>query len=275
MEGLKETGSDVYVLETGDCGAARLQMQDEIYGASTRQMMLDSGLCAGMRVLDLACGTGIMSHWIAKQVGPTGTVVGGDISRDQLEYARAQGAHGEASRPPEFIEVNAYDTGLPSASFDMVHCRLLLCHLERPMDALREMHRLLKPGGVLVCQDVEISSVFSCPSSKAYEQSIALGHAMGKVFGVNYDFGVQLHTAVLQAGFASPEVRFIQPVHLRGTGKDWWHQTFGEATPAMIRAGLATEGEIATLLAELKRLTDDENVLLVQARMPAVSAVKQ
>jgi predicted O-methyltransferase YrrM len=274
MDALKETGSDVYVLETGDCGAARLQMQDEIYGASTRQMMLDAGLRAGMRVLDLACGTGIMSHWIAKQVGPTGTVVGGDISRDQLEYARAQGAHGEASRPPEFVELNAYDTGLPSASFDMVHCRLLLCHLERPADALREMHRLLKPGGVLVCQDVEISSVFSCPPSKAYVQSIALGHAMGKVFGVNYDFGVQLHAAVLQAGFGLPEVRFIQPVHLRGTGKDWWHQTFGEATPAMIRAGLATEGEIATLLAELKRLARDENVLLVQARMPAVSAVK-
>jgi hypothetical protein len=42
----------------------------------------------------------------------------------------------------------------------------------------------------------------------------------------------------------------------------------------MMRAGLATEGEIATLLAELKRLARDENVLLVQARMPAVSAVK-
>ena len=42
----------------------------------------------------------------------------------------------------------------------------------------------------------------------------------------------------------------------------------------MIRAGLATEGEIATLLAELKRLADDESVLLVQARMRAVSAVK-
>jgi len=103
MEGLKESGSEVYVLETGDCGAARLQMQDEIYGSSTRQMMLDAGLCAGMRVLDLACGTGIMSHWIAKQVEPTGLAVGGDISRDQLEYARAQGGHGEASRAPSLL----------------------------------------------------------------------------------------------------------------------------------------------------------------------------
>ena len=82
IDGSKETGSDIYVLETGDCGAARLQMQDKIYGASTRQMMQDAGLCAGMRVHDLACGAGLMSHWIAAQVGPTGSVVGGDISRE-------------------------------------------------------------------------------------------------------------------------------------------------------------------------------------------------
>jgi hypothetical protein len=44
--------------------------------------------------------------------------------------------------------------------------------------------------------------------------------------------------------------------------------------PAMIRAGLTTDGEIARLLAELKRLADDERVLLAQARKPAVSAVK-
>jgi ubiquinone/menaquinone biosynthesis C-methylase UbiE len=252
LEGSKGTGSDVYVLETGDCGAARLPMQDEIYGASTRQMMLDAGLRAGMRVLDLACGTGIMSHWIAMQVGPTGAVVGGDISRDQLAYARAQGAHSDASRPPEFVELNAYDTGLPAASFDMVHCRLLLCHLERPSDALREIHRLLKPGGVLVCQDLELSTLFSRPPSKAYEQSVALGHAMGKMLGVNYDFGTQLHSAVIQAGFGSPTVRFVQPVHMRGLGKDWWHQTFEEVTPAMIRLGLVTQDEISVLLGELK-----------------------
>src|SRR5260370_16930539 len=168
MEGLKGNGRNVYVLETGDCGAARLQMQDEIYGASTRQMMLDSGLCAGMRVLDLACGTGIMSHWIAQQAGPTGTVVGGDISRDQLAYAREQGTHGEASRPPEFVEVNAYDTGLPSESFDMVHCRLLLCHLERPADALLEIYRLFNPGRLLLCPYLNLSPLFSRPASKPY-----------------------------------------------------------------------------------------------------------
>ena len=274
LEGAKGTASDVYVFETGDCGAARLEMQDQIYGASTRQMMLDSGLGAGMRVLDLACGTGIVTHWIAKQVGATGTVVGADINRSQLEFARAHGTQSEGSRPPEFMEVNAYDTGFSSESFDMVHCRLLLCHLQRPLDALREIHRVLKPGGVLVCQDIVISSVFSCPPTKVYQQAIALAHALGKHLGVNYDFGLQLPTAVMEAGFGVPEVCFTQPVQLQGVGKDWWHQCLVEITPGIIRAEVATEDEMSTLLGELESLVLDQRVLLAQACMPAVSAVK-
>jgi len=274
IEGTKGTAGDVYAFETGDCGAARLEMQDKIYGASTRQMMLDSGLRAGMRVLDLACGSGIVTHWIAKQTGPTGKVIGGDINQAQLEYARAQSMPTEGSRPPEFMEVNAYDIGFPSESFDMVHCRLLLCHLQRPLDALREIHRVLKPGGVLVCQDIVISSVFSCPPTKVYQQAIALGHALGKHLGVNYDFGTQLHTAVMEAGFGTPEVSFTQPAQLRGVGKNWWHQSFVELRPGILRAELATDDEMSTLLGELKRLVLDERVLLAQARMPAVSAVK-
>jgi SAM-dependent methyltransferase len=271
IEGAKGTAGDVYAFETGDCGAARLQMQDKIYGASTRQMMLNSGLGAGMRVLDLACGTGIVTHWIAKQVGPTGTVVGADINRGQLDYARAQS---EGVRAPEFLEVNAYDTGFPSESFDMAHCRLLLCHLQRPLDALLEIYRVLKPGGVLVCQDIVISTVFSCPHSKAYDQAIGLGHALGRHLGVNYDFGLQLHSAVMEAGFGVPEVSFTQPVQLRGAGKDWWHQSFVEIRSAIVGAELATEDEMSRLLGELKGLVLDERVLLAQARMPAVSAVK-
>jgi len=274
IDGAKGTAGDVYVFETGDCGAARLEMQDKIYGASTRQMMLDSGLGPGMQVLDLACGTGTVTHWVAKQVGLTGTVVGADINRSQLEFARAHGMHSSGSRPPEFLEVNAYDTKLPSESFDMVHCRLLLCHLQRPLEALREIYRMLKPGGVLVCQDIVISSVFSCPPSKVYEQSIALGHALGRHMGVNYDFGMQLHTAVMEVGFGLPEVCFAQPAQVHGVGKGWWHQCFVELAPGIIRAELATEDEMVRLLGELESLVLDQRVLLAQARMPAVSAVK-
>ncbi|MGH9596249.1 MAG: hypothetical protein ACRD3K_05575, partial [Edaphobacter sp.] len=80
--------------------------------------------------------------------------------------------------------------------------------------------------------------------------------------------------AVMQVGFRSPTINFVQPVQMCGLGKDWWHQTFAEVTPTMIRLGISTHDEIAVVLDEMKKLTLNEQVLLAQARMPAVSAIK-
>ncbi len=57
-DGAKGTASDVYVLDVGESGAARLRLLDQVYGASTRRMLLEAGLREGSRVLDLACGMG-------------------------------------------------------------------------------------------------------------------------------------------------------------------------------------------------------------------------
>jgi hypothetical protein len=78
-EGAKGTASDVYVLDVGESGAARLRLLDEVYGASTRRMLLEAGLSEGSRVLDLACGIGAVSCWLASQVGVTGKVIAGDV----------------------------------------------------------------------------------------------------------------------------------------------------------------------------------------------------
>jgi SAM-dependent methyltransferase len=273
-EGAKGTATDAYLLTSGDDGAARLRLVDEVYGESTRRMLLEAGLKEGMRVLDLACGVGTISCWLAGVVGATGSVVGIDVNPGQLEVAKGHWQQCEGLPPVEFLEASAYETGLPADSFDLVHCRLLLCHLTRPTDVLAEMYRVLRPGGVLVCQDIHGSSMFAHPHSDAYARSIELAFALGKILGVNYDFGLDLHRVAVSVGFREPMLSFDRPAFLRGEKKRMWEHTFTEAVPMMLKSGVASQEELATLVREMHALALQEDVMLAPWGMPGVWAVK-
>jgi SAM-dependent methyltransferase len=151
-----------YALATGEAAANRLRILHNVYGPGTRRVLLESGLEEGMRVADLGCGVGIVSALLAELVGSRGQVVGIDANAAQLAEARRRFGVGTNVR---FIEASATDTGLPPGSFDLVYCRFLLIHLPEPHRALREMYALLKPGGILVCEDGDLTACGSEPPS--------------------------------------------------------------------------------------------------------------
>ena len=272
-EGAKGTQSDVYVLDTGEAAAERLRLLDKVHGAFTRKMLLDAGLREGTQALDLACGIGTVSCWMASQVGQTGSVIAADVNPDQLVVSKWHCAKCDHF-PIDYIEASAYATELEAGSFDLVHMRLLLCHLTEPARVLREVYRLLKPGGVLVCRDLKLSSIFCYPESEAFTRSREYALATGKALGVDYDYGVRLPADVIHAGFRAVDVRLEQPAYLRGPEKRLWEHTFAEAVPVIVRSGVATEDELTSMLHEMRRLAEDENVLIAQWCMPGVIAIK-
>jgi len=273
-DGAKGTASNVYALDTGDAGAARLRLLDQVYGTSTRRMLSEAGLGKGSRVLDLACGIGAVSCWLASEAGATGQVVAGDVNPDQLVVAKWHCARCEHPAPIQYLEVSAYGTGLPAESFDIVHMRLLLCHLTEPEKVLHEVHRILRPGGALVCQDLHLSSLYSVPESAAYSRIVELCLEMGRRLGVNYNFGINLPGAAVRAGFRAVEVRLDQPAYLRGEEKCLWEHTFAEVFPSMIRTGVASPDELQELLQGMRAAAADPRVLIAQACLPGIIAVK-
>jgi ubiquinone/menaquinone biosynthesis C-methylase UbiE len=115
--------------------------------APAQSLMLETvALQPGERVLDVACGTGLVSFPMLDTVGEAGAVVGVDISAQMVEHARrlaAQRGDGNAT----FERFDAESVNLEGEPFDAAVCALGLMYVPDPVNALGEMHRLLKPGG--------------------------------------------------------------------------------------------------------------------------------
>jgi SAM-dependent methyltransferase len=224
-----------------------------------------------MRVADLGCGVGLVTELIAEFVGPDGHVVGIDSSGAQLaearERLRAAGAN------ISFAQASATDTGLPPDSFDLVYCRFLLLHLPEPERALREMRSLLKPNGILVCEDGDLTTAGSEPPSALGAHADLFGR-LGPLRGLDYTLGRRLFQMVIGSGFPAPEITFNQPVVARGENKRLLELSVAEAGPAFVDAGLITAEELDGTLAEMRRVTADETVLAVMPRMAQVWARK-
>jgi ubiquinone/menaquinone biosynthesis C-methylase UbiE len=265
--------TDCYVLATGVAGAARLALLDQVYAPDATRIMTGIGIPCGGRIADIGCGTGNTARWFAHKVGPQGIVTAVDASADQLQVARS-GSEASGHGNIQFVNANAYDTGLPRDYFDVVHCRLLLCHLIRPLDALREMVAIARPGGIIICFDIDITGLFSFPSTDCYARVQQLIAASGQHRGTDDTLGVKLPCLFLQVGLVEPEIAFVHPVFLRGEQKRLWEYTFLEASPHFVSSGLTNEAEVKRLSAELATVAADETVSVAQARMPVTWARK-
>jgi SAM-dependent methyltransferase len=260
-----------YVLATGEAAAYRLRILHALYGPGSRRVLLEAGLRRGMRVADLGCGVGMGTALLAELVGPEGYVFGIDASAAQLAQARQRLPPGGTNI--RFVEASAAATGLPLALFDLVYCRFLLLHLPESERALREMWALLKPDGVLVCEDVDVTSAGSEPPSTLAAFADLWGR-LGPKRGLDYTLGRRLFQMVLAAGFPAPEISFYQPVLARGENKRFLELSVSEAGTGFVEAGLITAQELESTLEEMRRLNADETVLAVMPRMTQVWARK-
>ncbi len=115
------------------------------FGAATVSRLR---LAPGGTVLDLCCGAGASAIPAARAVGPAGRVLGVDLAVPQLELARARVAE-EGLANIELRTGDATSTGLPGGSFDAVLCVFGVFFAADMTAFLREMWRLVRPGGVV------------------------------------------------------------------------------------------------------------------------------
>jgi demethylmenaquinone methyltransferase/2-methoxy-6-polyprenyl-1,4-benzoquinol methylase len=145
----------VLVREMFDRIAGRYDLLNVVMSAGlnrlwNRRVVDAASLNPGGRALDLACGTGSLTRDLARKVGPDGSVLGIDFSKEMLRAAR--------SRPLSNVEYrlgDATDLGdVPSESFDAATIAYGARNIPDLEGLFSEMARALKPGGVAVCLEI-------------------------------------------------------------------------------------------------------------------------
>ncbi|MEV0177124.1 class I SAM-dependent methyltransferase [Streptomyces sp. NPDC050803] len=114
-------------------------------GPAYEAAVADLGLRAGGRVLDAGCGTGRALPPLRAAVGPTGVVIGADLTPAMLEAAVRAGR----DRDGQLLLADVAALPLRSESLDAVFGAGLIAHLPHPAENLRELARVVRPGGTL------------------------------------------------------------------------------------------------------------------------------
>ena len=117
--------------------------------AAQSELLALAALRRGENVLDVACGTGLVSLAAARAVGPEGRVLGVDLSELMVQAARKH-AQSQGLENAAFERMDAENLVLPDASQDAVLCALGLMYMPEPERAVNEMQRVLRPGGRMV-----------------------------------------------------------------------------------------------------------------------------
>lgn len=171
------------------------------------QVLIDrASIQPGERVLDVACGTGIVAREAARAVGPTGQVAGVDVSPAMLSVAEEAAATEGVSA--EWRESDATQLPFGDGSFDAVFCQQGLQFVPQRDAATREMHRVLGADGrvlVAVWRDLELHPFFAALDEVMRAKS-GVGAAAAP-FAMAED--EELHRTLADAGFVDISVEQV------------------------------------------------------------------
>jgi SAM-dependent methyltransferase len=211
----------------------------------------------GMSLLDCGCGTGSLTLDLAALVAP-GRAVGVDVDASQLALGR-DAAIDRGIDTVEFIEGSVYELPFAEATFDVVLANTVLMHLGDPLRALREMRRVLRPGGIAAVSDDDLSTAVWSPERPGLGRLRDLMLDGLARSGGSPRYSRHLRALMGEAGFARTEGFALTPETYGNSATTRWFAEFlcglygdGDLKTLLLAEGLTTEEELSGLLASAR-----------------------
>jgi ubiquinone/menaquinone biosynthesis C-methylase UbiE len=254
---------------------ARLELQAEYLSGALASAFGIMKLRAGLKVLEVGCGSGAVSRKIAAAVHPA-TLVAVDIDDLFLDEARALSRKHHVSNV-EFEKGDVNHLQYADRSFDLTFCRLVLRHQDDPVHSLKEMARVTRKGGMVAAMEADESTLVVYPPDLSDE-------IIGKAFGWLYrhskqdtQIGRKLASISAEAGLREIEVRPLTVCFTHSEAVKLRQVTDSVASLLrMIRsmpggASALSVRELDTAVLDLRRFSDKPGALFSETYFLAIA----
>jgi ubiquinone/menaquinone biosynthesis C-methylase UbiE len=199
----KETQTQ-YILGHSEEELRRLESQSLFFNDLTEQVFKRAGIGPGMQVVDVGCGAGDVSFLVAGLVGPQGMVIGVDKSAEAVTAARGR-ALKLGIRNVTFINADIGEI-VVAQPVDALVGRLTLMYMTDPVESLKSMAECVKPGGVIVFQEIDALGYRTTPQCLSINQSAYWITETLRRSGADIQMGLRLYQTFLKAGLPAPQM---------------------------------------------------------------------
>lgn len=221
------------------------------FDAGTTRHLAQVGVAAGWHCLEIGAGAGSIARWLADRVGSSGRVVATDLDIRFLA---------DLPQPP--VEVVRHDIAtdpVEEEAFDLVHARAVLEHVPSRDEIVPRLARALRPGGVLVLEDVVFGGAYTQAVEKAASPPVQAAafsrvvQAMAGGFravGADSEYGLAHSVALVAAGLRDIDAELTSRLVYGGSKESAFYAlSLREVGERLVAAGLLTPDEVTHALA--------------------------
>lgn len=201
-------------------------------------------LKAGQELLDVGCGPGTITLDLADRVAP-GRVIGIDPEGEVIARAEALRTSRGVTNVT-FSTGDAYALQFGEASFDVIHAHQVLQHLTKPVTALKEMYRVMRPGAILAVRDGDFATFVWAPADPRLDRWMEVYRQITRRNGAEANAGRYLPGWVQAAGFADVTVTSSTWTFADAESRAWWGAMWADRVRLSSFADQALAYELAT-----------------------------
>jgi SAM-dependent methyltransferase len=242
---IDEPSGPSYGLGHADLELQRLTVQAGLIESITKRWLLEAGIKAGMRVLDVGSGAGDVALLAAELVGATGEVVGSDRATTALAMAAGR-AKARSFHNVRFLRCDPSEAVFDQP-FDAIVGRYVLMYQPDPVAMVRKLVTHLRPGGLVLFHEPYRDGIRSYPTVPSYDRAWQLVDETLRGTGADPIMGIKLHATFVAAGLPTPTIRMESVIAGGAECSSHIHfevDPLRTLLPRMERLGLATAAEL-------------------------------